>query len=126
MTSNRPAPRLVATDLDGLLTGIKEGYDGRNLAGVVLVSDGIVNQGRSPVYSEFNFPIYGVAVGDTVPKKDLGLPALTFLYCHGLAVPAGTPAPADTTARHPRPCGEDPDSRCVRRVRHRRCRAYGS
>ncbi len=24
---------------------------------------------------------------------ELGLPALTFLYCHGLAVPAGTPAP---------------------------------
>ncbi|WP_345074603.1 VWA domain-containing protein [Hymenobacter fastidiosus] len=67
-----------ATDLDELLTGIKEGYDGRNLAGVVLLSDGIVNQGRSPVYSEFSFPIYSVAVGDTVPKKDLSLPALTY------------------------------------------------
>ncbi|WP_345117993.1 VWA domain-containing protein [Hymenobacter algoricola] len=68
----------AATDLDGMLTGIKDAYEGRNLAGVVLLSDGIVNQGRSPVYSEFSFPIYSVAVGDTVPKKDLSLPALTY------------------------------------------------
>ncbi len=68
----------AATDLNGLLTGIRESYDGRNLAGVVLLSDGIVNQGQSPTYSEFNFPIYSVAVGDTVPKKDLSIPALTY------------------------------------------------
>ncbi|MBC8083914.1 MAG: VWA domain-containing protein, partial [Hymenobacter sp.] len=67
-----------ATDLDGLLTGVRETYDGRNLAGVVLVSDGIVNQGQSPTYSEFNFPIYPVAVGDTLPKQDLSLPALNY------------------------------------------------
>ncbi|WP_240737210.1 VWA domain-containing protein [Hymenobacter metallicola] len=67
-----------ASDLDGLLSGIGESYDGRNLAGVVLVSDGIVNQGRSPVYSEFNFPIYSVAVGDTLPKKDVRLAVLTY------------------------------------------------
>ena len=67
-----------ATDLDGLLTNVREGYEGRNLAGVVLVSDGLVNQGRSPVYSEFNFPIYSVAVGDTVPKRDLSLPTLNY------------------------------------------------
>ncbi|MBD2766659.1 VWA domain-containing protein [Hymenobacter sp. BT664] len=67
-----------ATDLDQLLAGTREAYDGRNLAGVVLVSDGLVNQGRSPVYSAFNFPIYGVAVGDTIPKKDLRLTGLTY------------------------------------------------
>jgi hypothetical protein len=67
-----------ATDLNGLLTGVRETYEGRNLAGVVLVSDGIVNQGQSPTYSEFNFPIYSVAVGDTLPKKDLSLPTLNY------------------------------------------------
>ncbi|GAC1602841.1 MAG: hypothetical protein NVS3B25_31280 [Hymenobacter sp.] len=66
------------TDLDQLLAGTREAYAGRNLAGVVLLSDGLVNQGRSPAYSEFNFPIYSVAVGDTVPKRDLRLTALTY------------------------------------------------
>ncbi|WP_236668595.1 VWA domain-containing protein [Hymenobacter rubidus] len=68
----------ATTDLDQLLTGTREAYDGRNLAGVVLLSDGLVNQGRSPAYSEFNFPIYSVAVGDTIPKKDLRLTGLTY------------------------------------------------
>ena len=68
----------ATTDLDQLLAGTREAYDGRNLAGVVLLSDGLVNQGRSPAYSEFNFPIYSVAVGDTVPKKDLRLTGLTY------------------------------------------------
>ncbi len=67
-----------STDLDQLLAGTRETYDGRNLAGVVLLSDGLVNQGRSPAYSEFSFPIYSVAVGDTVPKRDLRLTALTY------------------------------------------------
>jgi hypothetical protein len=67
-----------ATDLDKLLADTREAYDGRNLAGVVLLSDGLVNQGRSPAYSEFNFPIYSIGVGDTVPKKDLRLTALTY------------------------------------------------
>ena len=68
----------TTTDLDQLLAGTREAYDGRNLAGVVLLSDGLVNQGRSPGYSEFNFPIYSVAVGDTVPKRDLRLTSLTY------------------------------------------------
>ncbi len=68
----------AATDLDKLLADTREAYDGRNLAGVVLVSDGLVNQGRSPAYSEFNFPIYALAVGDTVPKKDLRITALNY------------------------------------------------
>ncbi len=66
------------TDLDQLLTSTRDAYEGRNLAGVVLVSDGLVNQGRRPTYSEFPFPIYGVAVGDTIPKRDLRLTALTY------------------------------------------------
>ena len=83
-TAGRPARldsvRFTAatTDLDRLLADTREAYDGRNLAGVVLLSDGLANQGRSPAYSEFSFPIYSVAVGDTVPKKDLHLTGLTY------------------------------------------------
>ena len=83
-TPGRPAQpdslRFTApgTDLDRLLADTREAYDGRNLAGVVLMSDGLVNQGRSPASSEFNFPIYALALGDTVPKKDLRLTALTY------------------------------------------------
>jgi hypothetical protein len=70
--------RAAATDVDGLLSGIAEGYEGRNLAGVVLLSDGLVNRGRAPQFAEYPFPIYAVGVGDTIPKKDLSLPALAY------------------------------------------------
>ena len=66
------------TDLDQLLTDTRDAYDGRNLAGVVLVSDGLVNQGRSPAYPDYRFPIYSVGVGDTVAKRDLRLTGLAY------------------------------------------------
>ncbi|WP_310395077.1 VWA domain-containing protein [Hymenobacter sp.] len=66
------------TDLNLLLAGTRDDYRDRNLAGVVLVSDGLVNQGRSPAYADYNFPIYGVGVGDTIPKRDLRLTGLTY------------------------------------------------
>ncbi|UYZ65018.1 VWA domain-containing protein [Hymenobacter weizhouensis] len=67
-----------STDLDRLLTGVGDEYEGRNLASVVLVSDGLVNQGRAPQFADYRFPIYAVGVGDTVPKRDLSLPALIY------------------------------------------------
>ncbi|UOQ82768.1 VWA domain-containing protein [Hymenobacter sp. 5414T-23] len=70
--------KAASSDLDGLLTSIREGYEGRNLAGVVLASDGLVNQGRAPQYTDYNFPIYALGLGDTIAKKDLSLPQLTY------------------------------------------------
>lgn len=84
LSANQPARpdsvqfQAAATDVDGLLSDIAEGYEGRNLAGVVLLSDGLVNQGRAPQYAEYPFPIYAVGVGDTVAKKDVSLSALAY------------------------------------------------
>ncbi|MDQ4140992.1 MAG: VWA domain-containing protein [Bacteroidota bacterium] len=67
-----------ATNLDQMLAGVQEEYENRNLAGVVLLSDGIINQGKSPAFSDYNFRLFPVAVGDTIPKKDLSIPALSY------------------------------------------------
>jgi hypothetical protein len=66
------------TNLDNLLGTIQSNYENRNLAGVVLVSDGIYNQGMSPEFQPYNFPIYSVGLGDTVPRRDLNLKALYY------------------------------------------------
>ncbi|HET9503468.1 MAG TPA: VWA domain-containing protein [Hymenobacter sp.] len=66
------------TDLNKLLADSREANADRNLASVVLVSDGIVNQGQEPQFAEFNFPIFGVALGDTIAKKDLRLTDLAY------------------------------------------------
>lgn len=67
-----------ATNLDELLTNVQAVYENRNLAGVILLSDGIINQGKSPTFSDFNFTLYPVALGDTVPKKDIVTTALLY------------------------------------------------
>ncbi|NDK56667.1 VWA domain-containing protein [Pontibacter fetidus] len=67
-----------STNLSQLLQNIRNDYSNQNLAGVVLLSDGIVNQGISPTYANYNYSIYPVAVGDTVPKKDIVLASLRY------------------------------------------------
>ena len=61
------------TNLSGLLSGIRSDYEGRNLTDVVLVSDGIVNQGISPTFGQYPFTVQTVGLGDTIPKRDIQL-----------------------------------------------------
>lgn len=67
-----------STNLGELLRNVQLDFEQQNLAGVVLLSDGIVNQGTSPTYSNYNYIIYPVAVGDTVPKKDIVMASLRY------------------------------------------------
>ncbi|MCF2444744.1 VWA domain-containing protein [Dyadobacter sp. CY345] len=59
------------TDLSGLLQTVKSNFEGRNLTDVILLSDGIVNQGVAPTFGQFPFKINSIAVGDTVPVLDI-------------------------------------------------------
>jgi len=60
-----------STDLNNLLRTIEQDYEGRNLAKVVLVTDGIYNQGISPAYRDYSYEIVSLGLGDTIPKMDL-------------------------------------------------------
>nr|WKN35559.1 hypothetical protein K4G66_24610 [Tunicatimonas sp. TK19036] len=67
-----------SSDIDGLLKSIESEYEGRNLSSVVLISDGIYNEGISPTYSPYGFNMQTVGVGDTVPKQDLSISNLFY------------------------------------------------
>ena len=62
-----------ATNTSDLLTQLYDGYSNQNLGAIILASDGIYNQGSNPVYAgtQLTAPIYTVALGDTVPRRDL-------------------------------------------------------
>jgi hypothetical protein len=64
------------TNLSGLLSGIRNAYEGENITDVVLLSDGILNQGVTPASESFNFTIHSLGVGDTIPKKDVAVKAV--------------------------------------------------
>jgi hypothetical protein len=61
------------SDLHTALRKVSSRYEGRNIAGVVLISDGIYNEGLSPVYASYNFPIYTVGIGDTTTRSDIAI-----------------------------------------------------
>jgi hypothetical protein len=64
-----------------LTTAIRETmnrYEGNNLAGIVLISDGIYNQGLSPLYLPYKVPVYTVGVGDTTDHPDVVLRGIDY------------------------------------------------
>lgn len=55
-----------------LIEQLKDEVLNRNLGAVILASDGIFNRGGNPLYDlkQLNAPVYTIAMGDTIPKKD--------------------------------------------------------
>ncbi|EDM35019.1 hypothetical protein PBAL39_08070 [Pedobacter sp. BAL39] len=57
------------------LNRLKDEYLNRNVGAVILASDGIFNSGGSPLYDiqQLKAPIYTVALGDTIPRRDVSV-----------------------------------------------------
>lgn len=62
-----------ATNFSSLFREIRNRTFNRNIGAMVVVSDGLYNQGNNPVNisHDFRFPIYTVALGDTSLNRDL-------------------------------------------------------
>jgi hypothetical protein len=59
------------TDFTGLLEEIDIRYANRNVGALIIASDGLYNSGSNPVYHPVKFPVYSIALGDTVAQRDL-------------------------------------------------------
>ena len=61
------------TNIASLLQTVYDDYSNQNLGAVVLATDGIFNEGNSPLYlqSKINAPVFTIALGDTTAKKDV-------------------------------------------------------
>lgn len=66
------------TNLNAWLRNIEATYEGKNLAGAYLISDGKYNQGISPAYFPYPFLINTIGVGDTRQKEDVVLQNVLF------------------------------------------------
>ncbi|MBU0697643.1 MAG: hypothetical protein KKE39_14130 [Bacteroidetes bacterium] len=68
------------TDFSILLHYIQEQYVDRNIGALILSSDGIINRGANPInqISQIKYPIYSIALGDTIPKRDLILAQVNY------------------------------------------------
>ncbi len=67
-----------STNLGTMLASIETNYENRNLAGVVLLSDGIFNEGMDPLFRHYTFPVLTVGFGDTTTRRDLKIKNLLY------------------------------------------------
>ena len=68
----------TTSDINGALKRIADQYEGKNVAGVILISDGIYNAGLSPLYANYNFPVYTLGIGDTTVRADIALKNIAY------------------------------------------------
>ncbi|MGF1922855.1 MAG: hypothetical protein ACQUHE_01650 [Bacteroidia bacterium] len=63
-----------------LIDQVKDEVLNRNLGAVIIASDGIFNRGGNPLYSlkQLNAPVYTIAMGDTIPKRDLLISGINY------------------------------------------------
>lgn len=68
------------TNFETLFQTIKTRYYKKPVGAMLLISDGIYNRGEQPLYlaQQVNFPIYTIAVGDTLPQKDFAIRQLDY------------------------------------------------
>ncbi|HEX6889781.1 MAG TPA: VWA domain-containing protein, partial [Chryseolinea sp.] len=59
------------SDLSGALKKVTNRYESNQIGGVILASDGIYNEGISPLYATYNFPLYTIGIGDTTQRTDV-------------------------------------------------------
>ena len=61
------------SDASSFFQKIKDEYANRNVGAIILATDGIFNHGGNPLYSinQINTPVYTVALGDSIPKRDV-------------------------------------------------------
>lgn len=61
----------LKTNYSYLFSDLDEKLYNRNVAGVIIASDGCYNAGLNPEYLSYDFPIYSIALGDTTIYKDI-------------------------------------------------------
>lgn len=63
----------LTTNISSSLEYVTEVYEDQNLGAIILLSDGIYNSGRNPIYSDLDMdaPIHTVAFGDTSQRRDV-------------------------------------------------------
>ncbi len=62
-----------ATNMSQVFREIDARYSNRNIGAVIIAGDGIYNRGVNPVFSasRVSYPIYTLALGDTMPRRDV-------------------------------------------------------
>jgi len=67
-----------SSNIHQMLRGIQQDFEQQNLVATLLLSDGIDNYGSSPQFLTLNYPVYSLAVGDTISAQDLSITKVNY------------------------------------------------
>lgn len=70
----------TSTNFADLFEWIQSNFYGQNVGALVVATDGIVNQGADPMMAiqTSSYPIYTIAMGDTMPQSDISIATLDY------------------------------------------------
>lgn len=63
----------LRTNFSRIFSEINSRFENRNVAGIIMSTDGCYNSGYNPEYISYDFPVYCIALGDTVQYKDVSI-----------------------------------------------------
>lgn len=63
------------TNLSAMIEDVQDRVDSKQLGSMILISDGIYNEGQNPLYTieKMGIPVYTVGLGDTTNRKDISI-----------------------------------------------------
>ena len=61
----------LSTNYSIFFSSIKTQFENKNIAALILASDGCYNSGLNPEYITYDFPVYSIALGDTNFYEDI-------------------------------------------------------
>ncbi|MCE2732630.1 MAG: hypothetical protein LW821_04625 [Flammeovirgaceae bacterium] len=70
--------QVTKTNLSNAINKVWQQNEGKKISHLILASDGIFNDGVSPLYKDYPFQIYTIGLGDSTIKRDLSIKNLTY------------------------------------------------
>jgi hypothetical protein len=73
VSTQKDSLKTNSTNISSGLEYVYENFIDQNIGSVILISDGIYNEGSNPAYANLKFgaPVHTIALGDTTERKDL-------------------------------------------------------
>lgn len=59
------------SDLAHVFDQVRSVYEGRKIAGLLMITDGIYTRGLSPLYKQMVYPVSTFGLGDSIPRNDV-------------------------------------------------------
>ncbi|MFN8437525.1 MAG: hypothetical protein U0V72_07775 [Cytophagales bacterium] len=66
------------TNTQNVISKIEAEHEGEKISGLIVLSDGNINNGLNPLYNSYKYPVYTVGIGDTTQRNDIAISQVNY------------------------------------------------